>query len=101
MLSHVMAFAVCAGSKSRIAGFAPAMKGCEGLNDGFEVQTVHPQKPYVQTNNYKDEGLKGFREENCVTRTRAMQTVFFLTVWGGRSAECLCCLLILGINNKT
>ena len=60
MLSHVMAFAACAGSKSRIAGFAPAMKGCEGLNDGFEVQTVHSQKPYVQTNNYKDEGLKGF-----------------------------------------
>lgn len=60
MLSHVMAFAACSGSKSRIAGFAPAMKGCEGLNDGFEVQTVHPQKLYVQTNNYKYEGLKGF-----------------------------------------
>ena len=60
MLSHVMAFAACAGSKSRIVGFAPAMKGCEGLNGGFEVQTVHSQTPYVQTNSYKDEGLKGF-----------------------------------------
>ena len=60
MLSHVMAFAACAGSKSRTAGFAPAMKGCEGLNDGFEVQTRHAQTPYVQANNAKDEGLKGF-----------------------------------------